>query len=257
MLLVVGLVATSGGVGSLVVNSGNALVLGATMLWGIETVIIKRLLTGVDPGSLGVVRMGGGITVLAAYLAITGQLAALFHLDANALRWVVLTGLLLGAYVATWMIALSRARAVDVTSVLVSSRADHRGLTSRRPAQGPRRTVVGTRPRCRRHGDRHGGGEKKDGVRVISGAVLFARYVYPPNALGYCGPSDSLSLAGALEDREPHRSSRCSLGSSTGRGRTSISSPGATESRTRSIRASSMPTGSATTCSIEFRSRRC
>ncbi|MGB9111177.1 MAG: DMT family transporter [Acidimicrobiales bacterium] len=121
MLLVVGLVASSGGVGSLVANSGNALVLGATVLWGIETVIIKRLLAGVDPGSLGVVRMGGGLTVLAAYLAITGQLGALFHLDAHALGWVVLTGVLLGAYVATWMLALRRARAVDVTSILVSS----------------------------------------------------------------------------------------------------------------------------------------
>jgi hypothetical protein len=37
---------------------------------------------------------------------------------------------------------------------------------------------------------------------VISGAVLFARYAYPPNALGYCGPSDPLSLAGALTGRD-------------------------------------------------------
>ncbi|MGB9111178.1 MAG: DUF6390 family protein, partial [Acidimicrobiales bacterium] len=37
---------------------------------------------------------------------------------------------------------------------------------------------------------------------MIPGAVLFARYAYPPNALGYCGPSDSLSLAGALRERD-------------------------------------------------------
>jgi drug/metabolite transporter (DMT)-like permease len=120
-VLVVGLVAASGGVGSLVVNSGSALILGATVLWGLETVVIKKVLAGFDPANLGVVRMGGGLTVLIAYLAITGQLGALVGLDANALRWVVFTGVLLGAYVASWMAALSLARAVDVTSILVSS----------------------------------------------------------------------------------------------------------------------------------------
>ena len=28
----------------------------------------------------------------------------------------------------------------------------------------------------------------------INGAQLFARYAYPPNVLGYCGPADHLSL---------------------------------------------------------------
>ena len=32
--------------------------------------------------------------------------------------------------------------------------------------------------------------------------MLFARYAYPPNRLGYCGPSDPLSLGGALEERD-------------------------------------------------------
>lgn len=31
---------------------------------------------------------------------------------------------------------------------------------------------------------------------VVQGAVLFARYAYPPNALGYCGPEDSAALFG-------------------------------------------------------------
>lgn len=29
---------------------------------------------------------------------------------------------------------------------------------------------------------------------TVSGPVLFARYAYPPNALGYCGPADSRAL---------------------------------------------------------------
>jgi len=40
-------------------------------------------------------------------------------LDLQQWRWVVLTGLLLTAYVATWYAALARAQAVDVTAVLV------------------------------------------------------------------------------------------------------------------------------------------
>jgi len=33
-------------------------------------------------------------------------------------------------------------------------------------------------------------------VSRLKGAVLFTRYAYPPNALGYCGPADSDSLLG-------------------------------------------------------------
>jgi hypothetical protein len=35
------------------------------------------------------------------------------------LRWIVVSGLLLTGYVATWYAALARAQAVDVTAVLV------------------------------------------------------------------------------------------------------------------------------------------
>jgi hypothetical protein len=42
-------------------------------------------------------------------------------------------------------------------------------------------------------------------VTTASGPVLFARYAYPPNALGYCGPGDPAALLGAAataDDRE-------------------------------------------------------
>ena len=34
--------------------------------------------------------------------------------------------------------------------------------------------------------------------RTASGAVLFARYAYPPNELGYCGPADAPGLLRAI-----------------------------------------------------------
>ncbi len=42
-------------------------------------------------------------------------------------------------------------------------------------------------------------GSKRTPDSVVSGPLLFARYAYPPNALGYCGPADSDSLLQATE----------------------------------------------------------
>ena len=37
-------------------------------------------------------------------------------------------------------------------------------------------------------------------LSAASGPVLFARYAYPPNSLGYCGPSDAAELFGAAAE---------------------------------------------------------
>jgi drug/metabolite transporter (DMT)-like permease len=120
-LLIVGEITLTGGVGRLGASRGELSVLAATVLWAVEVVIAKRLLRGVSPAALGVVRMGVGGSALIAYLAATGSLGALVSLNASQIGWVLWTGLLLSAYVATWMTALARARALDVTSVLVAS----------------------------------------------------------------------------------------------------------------------------------------
>lgn len=121
VLLVGGQVAVTGGVGALVVGRGQELVLGATVLWAVETVVAKRLLRALAPTTVATARMGVGAAVLVAYVALTGHLGALVGLDAHQLGWVLGTGLILAVYVSTWMVALARARAVDVTSVLVGA----------------------------------------------------------------------------------------------------------------------------------------
>ena len=120
-LLVGGEVALSSANGRFDAGSGDVLVMAATILWAVEVIIVRRLLAGVAPATLSLVRMGVGGATLLVYLAATGAMGALFSLGAGAIGWVLLTGLLLAGYVGTWMSALSRARAVDVTSVLVSS----------------------------------------------------------------------------------------------------------------------------------------
>ncbi len=120
-LLVGGEVALSKGIGHLSWGSGTSLVLGATLLWAVEVVVAKRLLSGIAPATVSLVRMGVGSAALLVYLAVDGSLGSLFALDRGQLGWVLLTGLLLAGYVGTWMTALSRARAIDVTSILVAS----------------------------------------------------------------------------------------------------------------------------------------
>lgn len=120
-LLIAGELSISGGIGHFVIGSGPLLVLGATLLWAIETVIVKRLLASTPTGRIALARMGIGALVLVGYLAITGHLGDLGSLDRAQLGWVLITGLLLAAYVATWFTALTRARAIDVTSILVGS----------------------------------------------------------------------------------------------------------------------------------------
>lgn len=120
-LLVVGEVALSQGVGHLGADTGNLEVLASSVLWAVEVVVARRLLAEVAPATLSVVRMGVGSLSLLVYLAATGALGSLVSLGSGQLGWIALTGILLACYVGTWMTALSRARALDVTSVLVAS----------------------------------------------------------------------------------------------------------------------------------------
>ena len=121
VFLVAGEVVLARGVGHLAPSRGELLVLCSSALWGVEVVVAKVLLRDVAPAAMGVIRMGIGSVTLVVYLAGSGALHALTALDVRQSGWVLLTGLLLAAYVGTWMTALARARAVDVTSVLVGS----------------------------------------------------------------------------------------------------------------------------------------
>jgi drug/metabolite transporter (DMT)-like permease len=118
-LLVAGLAWLAGDAGTVVFGTGEVLILAATLLWAVEVVIAKRLLASVDSRTLGAARMAVGTVVLLGWVAVSGRAHELFSLSAGQWSWVLLTGLILTAYVATWFAALARAQAVDVTAVLV------------------------------------------------------------------------------------------------------------------------------------------
>jgi len=122
-LLVAGQVAATGGLAGLRAGSGEALVLGATLLWSVEVILAKRLLSGpaaLTPLTVGVARMGLGSVLLVTWVAITGQFGSLTGLTGAAWGWALLTGAILAGYVGTWFAALASAPAVDVTAVLVA-----------------------------------------------------------------------------------------------------------------------------------------
>lgn len=118
-LLVVGQILASGGAAMPALSTGEALIFIATLLWALEVVIAKRLLAGLSPVTLAVARMGIGSVALIAFSAATGHLALLGSLAASQWAWVGLTGVILTAYVTTWLFALARAQATDVTAMLV------------------------------------------------------------------------------------------------------------------------------------------
>jgi drug/metabolite transporter (DMT)-like permease len=91
----------------------------ATGLWAVETVIAKRVLRAVSAPVTGASRLGIGLVVLVAYLAIVGKLGVVSTLTPTQLVWATATGALLALYVGTWFAALQRAPASLVTAVLV------------------------------------------------------------------------------------------------------------------------------------------
>jgi len=100
-------------------GAGETLIVAATLIWAVEVMFAKRLLTRVDPLVLGVGRLGIGLVVLVGYLGLSGKVGALVALDASQWTWVLVTGALLAGYVGTWFAALQRAPASVVASVLV------------------------------------------------------------------------------------------------------------------------------------------
>jgi drug/metabolite transporter (DMT)-like permease len=63
--------------------------------------------------------MAGGSVILVMYVLLFSDLSGLASMTGAHLSWILVTGLSLAGYVATWFAALARAHAVDVTAVLV------------------------------------------------------------------------------------------------------------------------------------------
>jgi drug/metabolite transporter (DMT)-like permease len=99
-------------------GGGELLIAIATACWAVETIVARRLLGSLRSPVAGAARMGIGLVLLVGWLALTGRLGGITGLGAEQWAWVLGTGALLSAYVASWYAALRRAPASTVTAVL-------------------------------------------------------------------------------------------------------------------------------------------
>lgn len=123
-------------------GTGESLILAATLMWSLETILVKRLLSSVPVPVMAVLRMGIGLVVLVAYLALSNKLVVVAGLNGSQWGWALLTGFVLAAYVATWFAALRRAPASVVASVLVLGAVVTGALSAASKGAAPSAPVV-------------------------------------------------------------------------------------------------------------------
>jgi len=119
LLLVVGHTVLVGGLAGLTLGTGELMMLSATQLWALEVIVVKHLLTELAPATVAAARMGFGAVILIGYGLITGAFSASMGIGLTQWAWVLVTGLVLSAYVTCWYGALARIQAIDVSAVIV------------------------------------------------------------------------------------------------------------------------------------------
>jgi len=123
-------------------GAGETMILAATLLWAVETVLVRHLLGGVSAHLMAALRMGVGVVILVGYLGVSGRLPSIGALTATQWSWTLVTGVILAGYVATWFGALRRAPATVVTSVLVLGAVVTGMLTAATKGTPPTLSVV-------------------------------------------------------------------------------------------------------------------
>jgi drug/metabolite transporter (DMT)-like permease len=98
---------------------GEFLVLLATLLWAVENVIAKITLRNIPSLVVAWGRMFFGSVFLMIYLFFIGQFTQLFVFSGSNFSWLLLSGVILFGYVATWYAALKYAPATVVSAILV------------------------------------------------------------------------------------------------------------------------------------------
>jgi len=100
-------------------SDGTLLVLAATVLWAGEYTLSKRALKDIAPTAVALGRMGFGALFLLGYLAFTSGFGPVGALSQAQWTWVLLSALLLVAFVTTWYAGLARVDLSVASSVLV------------------------------------------------------------------------------------------------------------------------------------------
>jgi len=104
-------------------SAGELMVFGATLLWALETILVKKTLADVNPDLVAASRMGTGSLLLTIFAAISSpaSFGNIFSMSSAQWFWIILTAWFLFGYVSLWYRALKFASAVSVSAVLVSA----------------------------------------------------------------------------------------------------------------------------------------
>jgi len=98
---------------------GELLILLATFLWAIESIIAKFALRNISALIVGSARMFFGSFFLLFYLFLAGDLGQLFVFSWIKIEWLIISGAVLFGYVFAWYSALKFAPATVVSAILV------------------------------------------------------------------------------------------------------------------------------------------
>lgn len=99
-------------------EEGNFLILLATFLWAIESIIAKKALESLPAKIVAFGRMFFGSFLILIFLAAFGKIGLLGNLTGVQVLWVVITSLFLLAYVTTWYSGLKQVRVSLAASIL-------------------------------------------------------------------------------------------------------------------------------------------
>lgn len=120
-----------GGFNGFSLNSGELMILVATLLWAIENIIAKITLRDISSVTVAAARMTFGTLFLIVYLTMRGTpLTAMLNLTSVQWGWALCTSILLFGYVSFWYAALARAPATYVATLLVPATLITNILTS-------------------------------------------------------------------------------------------------------------------------------
>ena len=100
-------------------NTGDLLILIATLLWSVENIISKHALKEISSRVVAFGRMAIGFLFILLFWAFTGRIETALSLTMPQLSWILLTSAFLFLYVVSWYYALQKLKASVATSILL------------------------------------------------------------------------------------------------------------------------------------------
>jgi len=100
-------------------GAGDLLVLSATLLWAVEAIFAKYILSELPGNIVAWGRMFFGAIFILIYLLATGQASQVLAINLSQLGWIAITAFLLFGYTATWYNGLKYIPASLASTILL------------------------------------------------------------------------------------------------------------------------------------------